>query len=226
MLCNKCGKNNPFGVGECTYCGAPMSATSACGGFADILTYQPQTPQPTSQNSLANQQNTTGQTISSINTSKTEFGREAVLRRQLAKQQKLMRMIFPILIVLFIGIIVLAGNLASTVDDLHDKQDELDYTIRKLNDLTAGLQNTNHLVITPGLKDKVQQDVEEVVTKSLELVQKSVAETSEVPPVEVLNRPITPPATPAPKPTSTPLSTSGSPSNQNTANSRMGDSNQ
>ena len=49
MICNQCGKNNPFGVKECTYCGAQMPATSACGGFEDIFSYQPPhtpTPQP------------------------------------------------------------------------------------------------------------------------------------------------------------------------------------
>ena len=41
MICNQCGKNNPFGVKECTYCGTPMPAKSGCGGFEDILTYKP-----------------------------------------------------------------------------------------------------------------------------------------------------------------------------------------
>ena len=49
MICNQCGKNNPFGVKECTYCGTQMPATSACGGFEDIFSYQPPhdpAPQP------------------------------------------------------------------------------------------------------------------------------------------------------------------------------------
>ena len=40
MICDKCGKSNISGLSECSYCGAEMPKTSACGGFADILSYK------------------------------------------------------------------------------------------------------------------------------------------------------------------------------------------
>ncbi len=40
MICEQCGKSNIDGVLRCTYCGAGMPSTTACGGFADILTFQ------------------------------------------------------------------------------------------------------------------------------------------------------------------------------------------
>lgn len=40
MICDKCGKSNISGLSECSYCGAEMPRTSACGGFADILSYK------------------------------------------------------------------------------------------------------------------------------------------------------------------------------------------
>jgi len=40
VICDKCGKSNISGLSECSYCGAEMPKTSACGGFADILSYK------------------------------------------------------------------------------------------------------------------------------------------------------------------------------------------
>ena len=40
MICDKCGKSNISGLSECSYCGAEMPKASACGGFADILSYK------------------------------------------------------------------------------------------------------------------------------------------------------------------------------------------
>ena len=42
MICNKCGKNNPVGTQFCSGCGEEMPATVHCGGFADILSYSPE----------------------------------------------------------------------------------------------------------------------------------------------------------------------------------------
>ncbi len=40
MICEKCGKSNPGGIGKCTYCGADMPENFNSSGFADILTKQ------------------------------------------------------------------------------------------------------------------------------------------------------------------------------------------
>ena len=42
MICDKCGKSNIAGLPECSYCGTEMPKVSACGGFADILTFNSQ----------------------------------------------------------------------------------------------------------------------------------------------------------------------------------------
>jgi len=40
MFCDKCGKNLPKGTEVCSRCGTKMPASSACGGFADILSFE------------------------------------------------------------------------------------------------------------------------------------------------------------------------------------------
>ncbi len=46
MICDNCGKSNISGLSKCSYCGAEMPKASACGGFADILSYKPPTEKP------------------------------------------------------------------------------------------------------------------------------------------------------------------------------------
>lgn len=38
MICDNCGKNNPNGAINCSYCGVALPPTTATTGFADILT--------------------------------------------------------------------------------------------------------------------------------------------------------------------------------------------
>lgn len=46
MICDNCGKSNISGLSKCSYCGAEMPKASACGGFADILSYKPPAEKP------------------------------------------------------------------------------------------------------------------------------------------------------------------------------------
>lgn len=113
MLCNQCGKNNPFGVSECTYCGASMPARSACGGFADILTYQPPNNQQPTQNSLASQSTPMGQNMAPFGDGKSDSSRVISLKKQLRQQKRITGMGFLILIVLVIVLLFWIGKLSS-----------------------------------------------------------------------------------------------------------------
>ncbi len=44
MFCEKCGTDNRDNATVCSRCGEKMPATSSCGGFGDILSYEGKIP--------------------------------------------------------------------------------------------------------------------------------------------------------------------------------------
>lgn len=127
MLCNQCGKNNPFGVNECTYCGARMPAREACGGFADILTYQPpqgQQPVPDAQQPVqfSQQAPPPGAAASGY---RADYGRENPFRRQLVKQRKISNILLIVSLILVVAACFCAIRLGKTKANLSDTQKAL-----------------------------------------------------------------------------------------------------
>ena len=51
MFCEKCGTDNRDNATVCSRCGEKMPATSSCGGFGDILSYEEKIPSATAASS-------------------------------------------------------------------------------------------------------------------------------------------------------------------------------
>ncbi|MBE7018562.1 MAG: hypothetical protein E7413_01585 [Ruminococcaceae bacterium] len=214
MLCNQCGKNNPFGVKECTYCGAFMPAQEACGGFADILTYQPpqgQQPAQTAQQPAQFSQQAPAATYSASGY-RAEYGRENPFRRQLVKQRKISNILLIISLVLVVVTCFCVINFGKTKEKLSDTETKLS-TQEKINrqlqeQLNQPAQQAKEGQIPPNVetaKRKAVEDSKQIAKKALELLTGNSAGTGNG---ELMNR-VPAAASPASTSAATPTPTPG-----------------